>query len=92
MHTHHTNIWGPASITSYNGFLFYLIMFYDCSQYIWHFLMARKYDVAMIPTFLMQMENQFNTCVKIIQNNGSGEFVNKVLQTYLLSNAVIHRL
>lgn len=35
--------------------------------------MAHKSNVAMIvPTFLKQMENQFNTRVKIIQSDGGG--------------------
>jgi hypothetical protein len=39
--------------------------------------MARKFDVAIIfPAFLQRMINQFNTCAKIIQSDGGGEFVN----------------
>jgi hypothetical protein len=40
--------------------------------------MARKFDVAIIfPAFLQRVVNQFNTCVKIIQSDGGGEFVNQ---------------
>lgn len=77
----------------YDGFQFYLIIVDEYSQYIWHFLMAHKSNVAMIvSTFLKQMENQFITRVKIIQSDGSGEFISIALQTYVLANGIIHRL
>jgi len=93
LHTLHTDVWGPASVSSYNGFRFYLLIVDEYSHYIWLFPMARKSNVAMIfPAFLQQMAKQFTNSVKIIQSDGGGEFVNTVLQTYFAANGIIHIL
>jgi len=93
LHTLHTDVWGPASVPSFDGFRFYLIIVDEYSRYIWLFPMTRKSDVATIfPTFITQMANQFSTSVKIVQSDGSGEFINTVLQNHFAAHGIIHRL
>jgi hypothetical protein len=92
-HTLHTDVWGPASIPSYDRFQFYLIIVDENSRYAWHFPMTCKFDVTIIfPEFLQRMVNQFNTCVKIIQSDGGGEFINQGLQDCFVSHGIIRRL
>ncbi|KAF9663835.1 hypothetical protein SADUNF_Sadunf17G0093300 [Salix dunnii] len=92
LHTLHTDVWGPASVTSFDGFRFYLIIIDEYSRYVWLFPMARKSEVATIfPMFIKRMENQFSTTVKIIQSDGGGEFVNIVLQSYFAAHGIIHQ-
>ena len=80
LHTLHTDVWGPASVLSFDGFHFYLIIIDEYSRYIWLFPMARKSNVTSIfPTFITQMANQFSTSIKIIQNDGGGELISTVL-------------
>jgi hypothetical protein len=55
--------------------------------------MNRKSDVAIIfPSFLKQMETQFDTHVKIFQSDGGGEFVNQSLQNLFKTDGIIHRI
>ena len=55
--------------------------------------MHRKSEVATIlPSFLKQMETQFDLHVKIFQSDGGGEFVNQSLQNLFKTNGIIHRI
>jgi histone deacetylase 1/2 len=93
LHTLHPDVWGPASVSSFDGFLFYLIIVDEYSRYIWLFPMARKFDVAVIfPIFITQMANQFSTSMKIVQSDSGGEFINTVLQNHFAAHGIIHRL
>ena len=93
LHTLHSDVWGPASVPSYDGNRFYLIIVDEYSQYIWFFPMNQKSDVAIIFTsFLKQMETQFDTHVKIFQSDGGGELVNQSLQNLFKTNGIIHRI
>jgi len=93
LHTLHSDVWGPAFVPSYDGNQFYLIIVDEYSWHIWFFLMNRKSDVATIfPSFLKQMETQFDTHVKIFQSDGYSEFVNQSLQNLFKINGIIHRI
>lgn len=93
LHTLHTDVWGPAPISSFDGFRFYLVIVDEYSRYIWKFPLARKSDVLHIfPKFLTMIENQFQIHVKIIQSDGGGEFVNNSKKNYFVSKGIIHRL
>jgi histone deacetylase 1/2 len=93
LHTLHSDVWGPAFVPSYDGNHFYLIIVDEYSRYIWFFPMNRKSDVAIIfPSFLKQMETQFDTHVKIFQSDGGGEFVNQSLQNLFKTDGIIHRI
>lgn len=60
LQTIHTDLWGPASVTSYDGYRYYLVLIDESTKYVWQFPMARKSDVATIfPTFIKFLENQF---------------------------------
>jgi len=93
LHTLHSDVWGPAFVPSYDGNRFYLIIVDEYSRHLWFFPMNRKSDVAIIfPSFLKQMETQFDTHVKIFQSDGGGEFVNQSLQNLFKTNGIIHRI
>ena len=41
----HSDVWGPAPISSSNGYKYYLLFVDDFSRYSWLFLLKHKYDV-----------------------------------------------
>jgi len=80
-------------VPSFDGNRFYLILVDEYSRYIWLFPIHRKSDVVIIfPSFLKQMETQFDAHVKIFQSDGDSEFVNQSLQNLFKTNGIIHRI
>ena len=41
----HSNVWGPATITSVNDFQYYVIFVYEYSKFTWLYLLKFKLDV-----------------------------------------------
>lgn len=53
LHTIHTDVWGLASITFYDGFHFYRVIIDEFLGYIWLFLMALKSDVIYLFSWIL---------------------------------------
>lgn len=64
----------------------------EYSRYIWHFPMARKSNVILLPCVLNMLETQFQTHVKIIRSDGVVEFANHLLKNYFASTGILHQL
>ena len=41
----HADVWGPASVTTYGGYSYFLSIVDDCSRKVWVFLLKHKSDV-----------------------------------------------
>lgn len=64
----HMDVWGPASVYRY-----YLVIVDDFKRHAWLFPLVLKSDVAsIIPSFVLKVERQFNTKVKIFQSDIGG--------------------
>ncbi|KAK9125440.1 hypothetical protein Scep_014286 [Stephania cephalantha] len=71
----HTDVWGPAQVTSHDGFNYYIHFLDDCTRFTWLFPLKNKLDA--LPTFITfknMVENQFSTKIKHIQSDWVGEF------------------
>ena len=53
----HSNVWGPAPITSHFGYSYYVIFVDDYSKYTWLFPMKKKSDVFPYSVIFMSKPN-----------------------------------
>lgn len=68
----HRDIWGPFYTTSYNGYWYFLTIFYYGTRFTCVFLLKQKsYVYRIIPRFYVVVVNQFqaHSYSLIIQNN-----------------------
>ncbi|KAK9182734.1 hypothetical protein WN944_025880 [Citrus x changshan-huyou] len=71
----HTDLWGPAPITSLNGYKYYISFIDDYSRYTWVYpLKAKSQALSVFIIFRTQVEKQFETTIKILQSDWGGEF------------------
>lgn len=49
----HSNVWGPALVTSTNDFQYYILFIDDYSKFTWLYLLKHKSDVLDVFKFLM---------------------------------------
>ncbi|PKU70959.1 Retrovirus-related Pol polyprotein from transposon TNT 1-94 [Dendrobium catenatum] len=89
----HSDVWGPAPITSYQGYKYYLLLLDDYSRFTWVFPIKSKCEVA--DTFIMfhtMIEKQFPYKVKQLRSDGGSEYINKTLQNYLQKHGIVHQI
>ncbi|KAG7593481.1 Reverse transcriptase RNA-dependent DNA polymerase [Arabidopsis thaliana x Arabidopsis arenosa] len=79
----HCDVWGPAPVTSVQGFRFYIVFIDNYSRFCWFYPLKLKSEVFLVfKSFQSLVENQFNQKIKIFQSDGGGEFVNKQMQSH----------
>lgn len=79
----HSDVWGPALVTSVNDFKYYLVLDDDFSKFKWVYLLKFKYDVFNIfKYFKATVENQLNLKIKTFRLDGGGDFSSKAFTDF----------
>ena len=87
----HSDLWGPAPVTSHFSFQYYVIFIDDYKKLTRFYPLKRKSDVLdTFITFYHQVERKFSTKLILFQSDWGGEF--QTVNQYLKTNAVIHRV
>ncbi|KAK0591398.1 hypothetical protein LWI29_001105 [Acer saccharum] len=69
-----TDVWGPAHLSSYDNFRYYVVFVDYFSKYTWLYPLKRKSDVPLVfKWFKALVEKFFNTKIKTVYSDGSGE-------------------
>lgn len=84
----HADIWGPCSVTSLNGYKYFLTIVDDHSRFVWIFLMHSKAETQThLKKFVAMVERQFDTKVKMIRSDNGSEFI---LRQFYDETEIIH--
>ena len=79
----HSDVWGPAPVTSVNDFKYYLVLDDDFSKFKWVHLFKFKSDVFNIfKYFKATVENQLNIKIKTFRLDGGGDFSSKAFTDF----------
>ncbi|XP_052726728.1 aldehyde dehydrogenase family 3 member F1-like isoform X1 [Vigna angularis] len=74
-HLIHVDIWGPLSISSIDGYKYFLTIVDDYSRFTWILLLKQKSDVKnLLPNFILLTENQFSCKLKILRSDNGKDF------------------
>ncbi|KAK0572541.1 hypothetical protein LWI29_033229 [Acer saccharum] len=69
-----TDVWGPAHVQSFDKNKYYVIFVDYFSKYTWLYPLKNKSDVPIVfRRFKLLVENFFNTRIKTVYSDGSGE-------------------
>lgn len=89
----HCDLWGPAPVSSVDGFRYYVAFVDDFSRFTWLYSLRAKldfYDVFVkFHTFAC---NQFSTRLKQFQSDGGTEFINAHLRSFFDTHGIHHRI
>ena len=76
----HSDVWGPAPITSINGFRYYVIFVDHFTRFTWLYLLKSKFEVfSKFILFKALVETQFSTKIKTLRFDGGGEYTSTAL-------------
>ena len=66
-HTLHSDVWDSSPIIFVDGYRFYLIIIYECSQYTWFFPMRNKSEVDdLFIVFINYVKRQHSSALKYV--------------------------
>ncbi|PKU86178.1 Retrovirus-related Pol polyprotein from transposon TNT 1-94 [Dendrobium catenatum] len=89
----HSDVWGPSSVISLQGYKYYIIFVDDFSRFSWLFPLTAKSEVPLIfVRFQRLVERQFNAKIKIFRSDGGGEYTSKQFQSLLATSGIVHQL
>ena len=84
------DVWGPAPVTSSNGYKYYVSFLDAYSRYTWICLLKTKSEVQQaFMQFKKQIELQLSCKIKVFQTDCGTEF--SVLEPFLKSCGIIFR-
>lgn len=70
----HIDIWGPFSVETIEGYIYFLTIVDDHSRATWIYLLKTKAEVLQVfPGFIQQVENQYNIKVKSVRSENAPE-------------------
>ena len=85
----YSDVWGPAPVTSLDGYKYYVIFVDHFTKYIWLFPLQFKYDVfGTFVQFKNNVENYFKTNIVSVYTDGGGEFIK--LKEFFLKCGISH--
>ncbi|KAK2966046.1 hypothetical protein RJ640_001980 [Escallonia rubra] len=95
----HSDVWGPAPVTSRLGYKYFLLFIDDCTRYTWIYFMRHKSEVfSHFKTFLSMTKTQFDSHVqfykpseqkiRILRSDSGGEYMLKEFQDFLKTEGI----
>uniref|UniRef100_A0A2N9EGE1 Integrase catalytic domain-containing protein n=1 Tax=Fagus sylvatica TaxID=28930 RepID=A0A2N9EGE1_FAGSY len=88
----HSDVWGPAPITSTNGTRYYITFVDDFTRFTWFFPLHHKCQVlSSFMHFKSTMENLLSCKLKILRTDCGGEYSKHEFQSFCSSTGVLHQ-
>eukprot|EP00253_Pinus_taeda_P007226 PITA_07226 len=79
----HSDVWGPASTTSYGGSSYFVSFIDEFSRKVWVYMLKRKSDVfSVFKQFRALEENNTGRTIKCLITDNGGEFTSKEFDNY----------
>jgi transposase InsO family protein len=81
----HSNVCGPMTVASLNGYLYYVLFIDDHSRKTWIYFLKKKDGVlAKFQEFKAQIENQTGRKIKILRSDNGGEYTSKEFKSFCI--------
>ena len=85
----HCDLWGPCSVTAYDGSRYFLTIVDDMSRSTWVYLLKNKSDTQRsIKSFYNLVNTQFGTRIKYLRSDNGTEFQ---MTDFYRKNGIIHQ-
>ena len=88
----HSDVWGPAPVTSTNDFQYYLLFVDEYSKFSWLYLLKHKSDVLDIFKFVKAtVETQLDSKIKVLRTDNGGEYTSHAFKHFYSTQGLIHQ-
>jgi hypothetical protein len=88
----HSDVWGPAPISTLNGMRWFVTFVDDCTRMTWLYQFKRKSEVCSIFRMFHQMvTTQFGIPIKVLRSDNGKEYIKQELLDFMHSVGIIHQ-
>ncbi|CAN0839525.1 Retrovirus-related Pol polyprotein from transposon TNT 1-94 [Linum grandiflorum] len=85
----HTDLWGPAPVTSRMGYRYFSLFIDHKTRYTWVYFLRHKSDLFQVAMdFVRMVQTQFGKTIKVVRSDPGGEFSSTALQDYYKSTGI----
>ena len=86
----HSDVWGITPVISHTQFKYFVTFIDDHSRFTWVYFLHTKSEVFdAFQKFMVYVEKQFSTSLKVIRSNSGGEYMSHKFQTYLHKHGIL---
>lgn len=87
----HSDVWGPAPVSSIDGNKWFVLFIDDCTRMTWVYLLKSKDEVpSVFKNFYTMIKTQFGKGIKFFRSDNGGEFIGKVLKDFFVQMGIVH--
>src|SRR5271154_4992655 len=85
----HTDVWGPAQVSSLGGSHYYVTFIFDATRKTWVYCIKRKSDVFdTFKKWKALVENETGKRLKCLRSDNGGEYCSKEFDNYCSYNGI----
>lgn len=88
----HSDVWGPAKISTPNGARYFVTFIDECTRMVWISLLNHKSEVCKVfQEFYKLVKTQYKCDIKVLQSDNGGEYINNEMQMFCKNNSIRHQ-
>lgn len=88
----HSDVWGPAKISTPNGARYFVTFIDECTRMVWISLLNHKSEVCKVfQEFYKLVKTQYKCDIKVLQSDNGGEYINNEMQIFCKNNSIRHQ-
>ena len=86
----HSDIWGPAPITTVHGYRYYVLFIDDYSRFTWIYFLKHRSELSRTYIeFANMIRTQFSSPIKILRTDNALEYKDSILLSFLSQQGTI---
>jgi len=91
----HSDVWGSdvcgiSPVISHARYKYFVTFIDDFSRYTWvYFLRAKSKVLSVFQNFVVHIENQFSTCIKMLRFDSGGEYMSHEFHDFLHQKGIV---
>ncbi|CAN1179912.1 Retrovirus-related Pol polyprotein from transposon RE1, partial [Linum perenne] len=91
-HLIHTDLWGPAPVTSRLGFRYFALFIDHHTRFTWIYFLRHKSELlTAAKEFVAMIHTQFGSTIKTFRSDPGGEFTSHALHEFYRSHGILYQ-
>jgi hypothetical protein len=88
----HSDVWGPASLESFDGYKYYVTFIDDFTRITFVYLLKFKHEVfKCFEDFHKLVTNHFSSKICILRSDNGTEYTSNIMTKYLSDQGIMHQ-